>query len=161
MAPAKRLEYPILRSRKRFSNHEAMSGHLYTCAELCSGEYWCYDCGKTEKFTDAKCKSHLGKRQRIMAVAKNPPSWTGRISTNIEAHDLFVNNTLRSSAEGVHVLGTEVDSTEILEIDPIEVHVSAAPSTFTSSKDVGPTTTGAFHTQSMKAETATSPLYCC
>ncbi|TEA20812.1 hypothetical protein C8034_v005874 [Colletotrichum sidae] len=73
MAPAKRLGYPILRSRKRFSNHEAMSGHLYTCAELCNGKYWCYDCGKTEKFTDAKCKFHLGKRQRIMAVRQEPP----------------------------------------------------------------------------------------
>lgn len=74
MTPSERLECPLLRCRKRFSSHEQMLQHLYACDKLESGEYWCYDCGRAERFTDAKCKRCLGhptKRGKVLSMAKN------------------------------------------------------------------------------------------
>ncbi|ROT40648.1 hypothetical protein SODALDRAFT_101633 [Sodiomyces alkalinus F11] len=74
MSPSERLECPLLRCRKPSPDHESMLKHLYTCDLLSTGEYWCYDCGKPEKFTDRKCKrclGHPGKRRKIIKIAKN------------------------------------------------------------------------------------------
>ncbi|SPN99637.1 uncharacterized protein DNG_02489 [Cephalotrichum gorgonifer] len=74
MTPGDRLQCPLLHCRKRFVNHELMLRHLYTCDALESGEYWCYDCDRSERFTDAKCKRCLGhptKRRKMLSMAKN------------------------------------------------------------------------------------------
>ncbi|KAK7393873.1 hypothetical protein QQX98_013344, partial [Neonectria punicea] len=74
MTPEEKRECPLLRCRKRFPNHELMLQHLYICDQLAVGEYWCYDCQKVERFSDAKCKRCLGhpsRRRKIMSMAKN------------------------------------------------------------------------------------------
>ncbi|CAF3633278.1 hypothetical protein QX201_012843 [Fusarium graminearum] len=74
LTPQEKLECPMLRCRKRFPNHELMLQHLYSCSWLSSSEYWCYDCGKSERFNDSKCKRCLGhpsRRRKILSMAKS------------------------------------------------------------------------------------------
>ncbi|EXK35403.1 hypothetical protein FOXG_06311 [Fusarium oxysporum f. sp. lycopersici 4287] len=74
MTPQEKLECPMLRCRKRFANHELMLQHLYSCSWLSSSEYWCYECGKSERFNDSKCKRCLGhpsRRKKILSMAKS------------------------------------------------------------------------------------------
>ncbi|KAG8667223.1 hypothetical protein FPOAC2_12380 [Fusarium poae] len=74
LTPQEKLECPMLRCRKRFANHELMLQHLYSCSWLSSSEYWCYDCGKSERFNDSKCKRCLGhpsRRRKILSMAKS------------------------------------------------------------------------------------------
>ncbi|MBE3042870.1 hypothetical protein IMZ48_09920 [Candidatus Bathyarchaeota archaeon] len=129
MTLSERLECPLLRCRKRFGNHELMLQHLYACDELDSGEYWCYDCGHAERFTDAKCKRCLGhptKRRKILSMAKNFFTSLGHKSRNdgllsqlpedavlvpppsYDSLDLELTNELCSAGE-IH----EIDSTEV------------------------------------------------
>lgn len=129
MTPSERLECPLLRCRKRFVNHERMLRHLYTCDELDSGEYWCYNCERSERFTDAKCKRCLGhptKRRKILSMAKNFFTSLGHKSRkdgllrqvpeddalvpppSYDSLDLGLTNELCSAGE-IH----EIDSTEV------------------------------------------------
>ncbi|RFN46575.1 hypothetical protein FIE12Z_9200 [Fusarium flagelliforme] len=74
LTPQEKLECPMLRCRKRFANHELMLQHLYSCSWLSTSEYWCYDCGKSERFNDSKCKRCLGhpsRRRKILSMAKS------------------------------------------------------------------------------------------
>ncbi|CAJ0549072.1 Ff.00g026850.m01.CDS01 [Fusarium sp. VM40] len=74
MTPQEKLECPMLRCRKRFANHELMLQHLYSCSWLSASEYWCYECGKSERFNDSKCKRCLGhpsRRKKILSMAKS------------------------------------------------------------------------------------------
>ncbi|KAK2059874.1 hypothetical protein LY76DRAFT_615444 [Colletotrichum caudatum] len=132
MTAADRLECPLLRCRKRFPSHEAMLRHLYTCDQLSTGEYWCYECGKAEKFTDGKCKrclGHPGKRRRIMSVAKNFFSSLGQRSKNQGLLDLDMKNVSDiaifpppSYDSCIQPQQVELSScSEILEIDSVEV----------------------------------------
>ncbi|GJC79108.1 hypothetical protein ColLi_01946 [Colletotrichum liriopes] len=132
MTATDRLECPLLRCRKRFPNHEAMLRHLYSCDQLSTGEYWCYECGKAEKFTDGKCKrclGHPGKRRRIMSVAKNFFSSLGQKSRNQDMPDLDMKNMSNvaivpppSYDSCIQPHQVELSScSEILEIDSIEV----------------------------------------
>ncbi|KAK1997503.1 hypothetical protein LX36DRAFT_681699 [Colletotrichum falcatum] len=132
MTAADRLECPLLRCRKRFPSHEAMLRHLYSCDQLSTGEYWCYECGKAEKFTDGKCKrclGHPGKRRRIMAVAKNFFSSLGQRSKNQEMLGLDTGSVSDiaifpppSYDSCIQPQQVELSScSEILEIDSVEV----------------------------------------
>ncbi|GKT47265.1 uncharacterized protein ColSpa_07446 [Colletotrichum spaethianum] len=132
MTATDRLECPLLRCRKRFPNHEAMLRHLYSCDQLSTGEYWCYECGKAEKFTDGKCKrclGHPGKRRKIMSVAKNFFSSLGQKSRNQDMRDLDMKNVSEiaivpppSYDSCIQPQQVELSScSEILEIDSLEV----------------------------------------
>ncbi|TKW55571.1 hypothetical protein CTA1_8125 [Colletotrichum tanaceti] len=132
MTAADRLECPLLRCRKRFPNHEAMLRHLYACDQLFTGEYWCYECGKAEKFNDGKCKrclGHPGKRRRIMSVAKNFFSSLGHRSKTNHVPDLDMKDVSDiavvpppSYDSCIQPQQVELSScTEILEIDSVEV----------------------------------------
>lgn len=91
MTPEERRECPLLRCRKRFANHELMLQHLYTCNQLATGEYWCYDCEKVERFNDAKCRQCLGhpsKRRKIMSMARNFFGSLGNKPRNSQVVDL-------------------------------------------------------------------------
>ncbi|OHW91377.1 hypothetical protein CSPAE12_10059 [Colletotrichum incanum] len=151
MTATDRLECPLLRCRKRFPNHEAMLRHLYSCDQLSTGEYWCYECGRAEKFTDGKCKrclGHPGKRRRIMSVAKNFFSSLGQKSRNQDMPDLDMKNISDvviipppSYDSCIQPHQVELSScSEILEIDSVEVPL--------------PTPTNVHH--NMDAETAVS-----
>lgn len=142
MTPTDRLECPLLRCRKRFPNHEAMLRHLYTCDQLSTGEYWCYECGKAERFTDGKCKrclGHPGKRRKIMSVAKNFFSTLGQKSRNQHLPDLDMNVGCHAaivsppSYDSLLVQPQEVElssSCEILEIDSVELPLPPPSATF-------------------------------
>ncbi|KAK2008464.1 hypothetical protein LZ32DRAFT_539913 [Colletotrichum eremochloae] len=153
MTAADRLECPLLRCRKRFPSHETMLRHLYSCDQLSTGEYWCYECGKAEKFTDGKCKrclGHPGKRRRIMAVAKNFFSSLGQKSKNQSVLDLDIKDVSDiamfpppSYDSCIQPQQVELSScSEILEIDSIEVPL--------------PTPTNLHHRDTMEAEPAIS-----
>ncbi|OHF02190.1 hypothetical protein CORC01_02470 [Colletotrichum orchidophilum] len=134
MTAADRLECPMLRCRKRFPDHAAMLEHLYDCPQLRTGEYWCYECGKAEKFTDGNCKrclGHPGKRRKIMNVAKSFFSSLGQKSRNHQSlPDFRLDNVSQvamappPSYDSLHVQPQQVElssSSEILEIDSVEV----------------------------------------
>ncbi|KAG9253398.1 uncharacterized protein F5Z01DRAFT_658707 [Emericellopsis atlantica] len=74
MTAQDRLQCPLSRCRKRFASHEEMLRHLYVCDKLSSGEYWCYDHERVERFQhagSAKCKRcPVSKRKKIMGLAK-------------------------------------------------------------------------------------------
>ncbi|KAL2177114.1 uncharacterized protein P884DRAFT_277877 [Thermothelomyces heterothallicus CBS 202.75] len=74
MTPEERLECPLLRCTQRFPDHESMLKHLAGCRYLASGEYWCYDHMRVERFDDLKCKKCLGhpsKRRKMLTMAKS------------------------------------------------------------------------------------------
>ncbi|KAM0277168.1 hypothetical protein ACHAQH_006015 [Verticillium albo-atrum] len=130
MSPSEKLECPLLRCRKRFPNHELMLKHLYVCDLLSTGEYWCYECEKPEKFTDGKCKrclGHPGKRRKMLKIAKNFFSTIGHKSRKDDVPDLDLVaaiNVPPPSYDSLHVRPQQVElscATEIVEIDSIEI----------------------------------------
>ncbi|KAI8219699.1 hypothetical protein K4K55_012082 [Colletotrichum sp. SAR 10_96] len=143
MTQADRLECPLLRCRKRFPNHELMLRHLYTCEQLSTGEYWCYECDRTEKFTDAKnFFSSLGQKSRPQqdvpdldmddVVILPPPSYDSILVQPQEVE-------LSSSSEIL-----EIDSTEI----PLPMPSTAfAPGSTFDQKPSNPFATGSVPTQ--------------
>ncbi|KAJ0296238.1 uncharacterized protein N0V96_006006 [Colletotrichum fioriniae] len=112
-----------------------MLEHLYECPQLGTGEYWCYECSKAEKFTDGNCKrclGHPGKRRKIMSVAKNFFSSLGHKSRNNQSiPDFRLDNVSEvaiapppSYDDSLHIRPHQVElssSSEILEIDSVEV----------------------------------------
>ncbi|KAF7543734.1 hypothetical protein G7Z17_g10494 [Cylindrodendrum hubeiense] len=130
MTPDEKRECPMLRCRKRFPNHELMLQHLYICDQLAVGEYWCYDCAKVERFSDAKCKRCLGhpsRRRKIMSMAKNFFSSLGHKNKNSPLMDLDLDiddappsydSLLDDPAQPSQF---ELFSTEIHEIDSCEI----------------------------------------
>lgn len=105
-----------------------MLRHLSTCDMLSTGEYWCYDCEKVEKFTDRKCKrclGHPGKRRKIIKMAKTLFSNLGLKmrkdeipSLNQDDRTPFINiyDDLNTQPEQV-----ELSCNEIVEIDSLEI----------------------------------------
>ncbi|OLN88109.1 hypothetical protein CCHL11_00382 [Colletotrichum chlorophyti] len=150
MTAADRLECPLLRCRKRFPNHELMLRHLYSCDQLSTGEYWCYECGKAEKFTDGKCKrclGHPGKRRRIMSIAKDFFSSLGQKSKAQHVPDLAISHAVDlataqpPSYDSLHVQPCEIElssSTEILEADSREVPSPLPTNTFDNPTEIKP-----------------------
>ncbi|KAL2130443.1 hypothetical protein VTI74DRAFT_6389 [Chaetomium olivicolor] len=132
MTPEERLECPLLRCTQRFHDHESMLKHLAGCKHLASGEYWCYDHMRVERFDDLKCKKCLGhpsKRRKMLYLAKNFFHSLGHKSKKTQdvcpdddeamlapppSYDSLNIPTLNASA-------SELPSTEILEIDSMEV----------------------------------------
>lgn len=106
-----------------------MLQHLYTCDQLAVGEYWCYNCEKVERFSDAKCKRCLGhpsRRRKIMSMAKNFFSSLGHKNKNSPLADFLdlddappsYDDCLLAHPEEQQV---ELFSTEIHEIDSSEI----------------------------------------
>lgn len=135
MTHEERRECPLLRCRKRFPNHELMLQHLFVCEELAAGEYWCYDCTRVERFTDAKCKRCLGhpsKRRKIMFMARNFFSSLGHRSkaSSLPDLDMDVDEAPPSYNEALDVppaplpQQAELQANEIHEIDSNEVPLS-------------------------------------
>ena len=130
-----RRECPLLRCRKRFPNHELMLQHLYLCEELAAGEYWCYDCGRAERFTDTKCKRCLGhpsKRRKIMFMAKNFFSSLGHRGSkpsSLPDLDMDFDEAPPTYHESLDVPATprprqiELQANEIHEIDSNEIQL--------------------------------------
>lgn len=136
MTAQERRECPLLRCRLRFPTHELMLQHLHTCDELASGEYWCYDCSRVERFNDAKCKRCLGhpsRRRKIMFMAKSFFGSLGHRSRNGSLPDLDIdideatpgyNDSLDEfpdASESVHPSRAELQANEVHEIDSFEV----------------------------------------
>lgn len=74
MPSSKKLECPLLKCSREFPEHESMLRHLAGCVYLASGEYWCYDHMRVERFDDLKCKRCLGhpsKRKKMLSMAKS------------------------------------------------------------------------------------------
>lgn len=101
-----------------------MLRHLYSCEELESGEYWCYECGKVENFTDAKCKRCLGhptKRRKMLSMAKTFFTSLGHKSKK----DAMLNSPPEDDLNpppSYDSLAIELCTTsEIHEIDSIEI----------------------------------------
>lgn len=124
LSSADRLECPLLRCRKRFSNHELMLRHLYSCKELESGEYWCYECGKVEIFTDAKCKKCLGhptKRRKMLSMAKTFFTSIGHKAKKDVMHNPLPDDDL-VPPPSYDSLAIELCTTsQIHEIDSVEI----------------------------------------
>ncbi|KAF5604693.1 hypothetical protein FPCIR_763 [Fusarium pseudocircinatum] len=97
MTPQEKLECPMLRCRKRFANHELMLQHLYSCSWLSTSEYWCYECGKSERFNDSKCKRCLGhpsRRKKILSMAKSFFNSLGHKPKNSALEDLDLDSDI-------------------------------------------------------------------
>lgn len=135
MTPEEKRECPLLRCRKRFTNHELMLQHLYSCDQLDVGEYWCYSCGKVETFSDAKCKKCLGhpsRRRRIVSMAKNFFRDLGHKSKNSSTSfpdlDLDIDEQEPEAPPSYDSLverpRIELPSNEIHEIDSCELPLS-------------------------------------
>ncbi|KAJ4994646.1 hypothetical protein K4K48_012324 [Colletotrichum sp. SAR 10_66] len=143
MTQADRLECPLLRCRKRFPNHELMLRHLYTCEQLSTGEYWCYECDRTEKFTDAKnFFSSLGQKSRPQQDVPD-----------LDMDDVII--LPPPSYDSILVQPQEVElssSSEILEIDSTEIPLpmpstAFAPGSTFDQKPSNPFATGSVPTQ--------------
>ncbi|KAL2021327.1 hypothetical protein VTK56DRAFT_7298 [Thermocarpiscus australiensis] len=132
LPPEQRLECPLLRCTQRFSDHEAMLKHLAACRWLAAGEYWCYDHNRVERFDDPKCKRCLGhpsRRRKILYMAKRFFHSLGHRSKKDHGLRLDDDEALLAPPPSYDSLGIpsprhELPSTEILEIDSVEVPVT-------------------------------------
>ena len=138
MTAEEKLECPLLRCTQRFFNHELMLSHLATCDYLPSGEYWCYDHMRVERFDDVKCKRCLGhpsKRRRMLSVAKHFFHSLGSKSKKAPSGPGLSNPDAPlpppPSYDSLHPLPpsdpTELSATEISEIDSTEVAAPPSP----------------------------------
>ncbi|KAK4241958.1 hypothetical protein C8A03DRAFT_11827 [Achaetomium macrosporum] len=133
MTPQERLECPLLRCTQRFPDHETMLKHLAGCRYLAFGEYWCYDHMRVERFDDLKCKRCLGhpsKRRKILYMAKNFFHSLGHKSKKAQVGMADDESMLQPppSYDSLNIpsldgRASELPSTEILEIDSMEVHL--------------------------------------
>ncbi|KAK3898448.1 hypothetical protein C8A05DRAFT_37958 [Staphylotrichum tortipilum] len=135
MTSQERLECPLLRCTQRFADHEGMLKHLAGCRYLASGEYWCYDHMRVERFDDLKCKRCLGhpsKRRKILGMAKNFFHSLGHHKSKKAQgpdafdHDDDVMMPPPPSYDSLNIRAvdsnaTELPSTEIVEIDSMEL----------------------------------------
>ncbi|KAK3306549.1 uncharacterized protein B0T15DRAFT_144488 [Chaetomium strumarium] len=133
MTAQERLECPLLRCTQRFPDHEAMLKHLAGCRYLAFGEYWCYDHMRVERFDDLKCKRCLGhpsKRRKMLYMAKNFFHSLGHKSKKAQTGMADDESILQPppSYDSLNIpsldgRASELPSTEILEIDSMEVHL--------------------------------------
>ncbi len=134
MTSQERLECPLLRCTQRFADHEGMLKHLAGCRYLASGEYWCYDHMRVERFDDLKCKRCLGhpsKRRKILGMAKSFFHSLGHHkSKKATGPDAFDDDDVMMppppsydslNIRAVDANATELPSTEIVEIDSMEL----------------------------------------
>jgi hypothetical protein len=130
MTPAEKLECPLLRCTKRFPDHESMLRHLACCTYLASGEYWCYDHMRVERFDDVKCKRCLGhpsKRRKMMSMAKSffhslgHKSKKGNGRNDFSSEDAILPPPPSYDSIGMSTHITELCATEIVEIDSTEL----------------------------------------
>ncbi|KAK0621604.1 hypothetical protein B0T17DRAFT_296653 [Bombardia bombarda] len=131
MTAEDRLKCPLHRCRQRFLNHEAMLSHLSACIYLPSGEYYCYDHMRVERFDDIKCKRCLGhpsKRRKMLSMAKNFFHSLGQKSKKGSGMEIDVEDASMMPPPPYHSLSsfnggnpTELSSNEIVEIDSVEV----------------------------------------
>jgi hypothetical protein len=109
-----------------------MLKHLAGCRYLASGEYWCYDHMRVERFDDLRCKRCLGhpsKRRKILYMAKNFFHSLGHKSKKgpgVGFDDDEVMLPPPPSYDSLNIpsvdgTASELPSTEILEIDSMEV----------------------------------------
>lgn len=132
MTSEERLECPLLRCTQRFPDHESMLKHLAKCRYLASGEYWCYDHMRVERFDDLKCKRCLGhpsKRRKMLSLAKTFFHSLGHKGKRGPGAAFIDDEALLQpppSYDSLNIPTTdanasELPSTEILEIDSFEV----------------------------------------
>ncbi|KAK4158091.1 hypothetical protein C8A00DRAFT_39639 [Chaetomidium leptoderma] len=133
MTSQERLECPLLRCTQRFSDHEGMLRHLAGCRYLASGEYWCYDHMRVERFDDLKCKRCLGhpsKRRKMLHMAKSFFHSLGHKSKRTPGVGFDDDEVMLPPPPSYDSLdippgadgsASELPSTEILEIDSMEV----------------------------------------
>ena len=138
MMAEKRLECPLLRCTKRFPDHESMLRHLAGCTYLATGEYWCHDHQRIERFDDLKCKRCLGhpsKRKKMLSMAKSFFHSLGHKSKKGHALGYDADDILLPPPPSYDSLGippsignaTELSSNEIVEIDSREVGAAHHP----------------------------------
>lgn len=136
MSAEKRLECPLLRCTQRFLSHEMMLRHLAGCEFLSSGEYWCYDHMRVERFDDVKCKRCLGhpsKRRKMLSMAKSFFHSLGHKHKKAPGFAFDPGDAASlppPSYESLHISPqpadpTELSATEIVEIDSNPVTVTA------------------------------------
>jgi hypothetical protein len=129
---AERLQCPLLRCRKLFPNHEVMLQHLAQCDYLPSGEYWCHEHGRAERFDDAKCRRCLGhptKRRKMLSMAKTFFQSLGHKQRKGSPFDMDYEGEGGPAAVGRPSSpcakppseGAELSATEICELDSREV----------------------------------------
>ncbi|KAJ4300537.1 hypothetical protein N0V88_003215 [Collariella sp. IMI 366227] len=132
MTPEERLECPLLRCTQRFHDHEAMLKHLAACRYLAFGEYWCYDHMRVERFDDMKCKKCLGhpsKRRKMLYMAKTFFHSLGHKSKKTQGAGLDDDEVMMPPPPSydslniptLNATASELPSTEILEIDSMEI----------------------------------------
>lgn len=147
MTAEERLECPLLRCTQRFLDHETMLRHLAACELLSSGEYWCYDHMRVERFDDVKCRRCLGhpsKRRKMLSMAKTFFHSLGQKSKkatpgfDLEPRDPVLPpppsyDSIHVSPQPAHP--TELSATEIVEIDSTEIPATATTTTLGPSYD--------------------------
>ncbi|KAK3368892.1 hypothetical protein B0T24DRAFT_532214 [Lasiosphaeria ovina] len=146
MNAEEKLECPLLRCTQRFPDHETMLKHLACCRHLASGEFWCYDHMRVERFDDIKCKRCLGhpsKRRKMLSMAKSFFHTLGHKSKKTQGLGFDTDDTLLMPPPSYDSLGIppshgnpiELSSTEIVEIDSIEVSAIHVHSTEVTASD--------------------------
>lgn len=131
MKPEEKLRCPLLRCNQRFPDHEMMLRHLVGCDELASGEYWCYEHMRIERFDDMKCKHCLGhpsKRRKVLSLAKNFFHSLGHRSKKGPGLESYTEDHSMPPPPSYDSIGltpqpdlTELPATQIVEADSTEI----------------------------------------
>jgi hypothetical protein len=136
MKPEEKLRCPLLRCNQHFPNHETMLRHLAGCEQLASGEYWCYEHMRIERFDDVKCKHCLGhpsKRRKVLSMAKTFFHSLGHRSKKGQGLDLYPEDSSLPpppSYDSINLTPqsdlTELPASQIVEADSTEIRALAS-----------------------------------
>lgn len=133
MKPEEKLRCPLLRCSQQFRDHETMLRHLAGCEQLASGEYWCYEHMRIERFDDMKCRHCLGhpsKRRKVLSMAKSFFHSLGHRSKKgqgLEAYPEEPSLPPPPSYDSISLVPqpdlTELPATQLAEADSTEISV--------------------------------------
>jgi hypothetical protein len=87
-----RLRCPMLWCRCRLGDQVKLLEHVFKCAHMSDGRYWCFHCQKEESFTPLQCKHcqvpAASRKERLSVRAKRLFRWLGP-KPHQKDHDAF------------------------------------------------------------------------
>ncbi|KAK3398560.1 hypothetical protein B0T20DRAFT_212394 [Sordaria brevicollis] len=132
-----RSQCPLFKCQLLLSDHQSMLKHLINCRYLSTGEYWCPQHERVERFDDVKCKrclDHPSKRRKMLFMAKKFFHGLGHKSKKNKDPGFDINHEFSAPPPydsltvapinqpmSMHTGATELESVTRYEIDSVEV----------------------------------------
>ncbi|EGO59464.1 hypothetical protein NEUTE1DRAFT_121265 [Neurospora tetrasperma FGSC 2508] len=119
-----RSKCPLHKCQLLLSDHESMLKHLVNCRYLSTGEYWCPQHNRVERFDDVKCKrclSHPSKRRKMLFMAKKFFHGLGHKSKRSQDSGFDVDHDSSAPPPYEFLSAASVDQPIMMQTQPTEL----------------------------------------